>query len=161
VPAPAVARAARRRQCMRTHRRRALSTRHATITKHAMAVRAGTGAHTCAECTPANRCGSCWPSHCFVVRNYTTYKVKEYGSVSTRDKMMAEIYSRGPIALVACTLRHTNAQCRCGIAVTEKFENYSTGIYSELSDEGVSARVRAHAVTETDQSHPVHSRLGR
>jgi len=75
------------------------------------------------ECTPYNRCGSCWPDTCFTVANYTVFKAKEYGSVSGRDKMMAEIYHRGPIA--------------CGIAVTEKFENYTTGVYSELSTTGI------------------------
>ena len=66
------------------------------------------------------------------MQNYTTFKVKEFGSVAGRDKMMAEIYQRGPIA--------------CGIAVTEKFENYQSGVYSELSDTGVSGGLAFSAI---------------
>jgi len=76
------------------------------------------------ECTPMNRCGSCWPDSCFVVQNYTKYTVKEYGAVSGREKMMAEIYNRGPIA--------------CGVGVTPNFDkNYTGGIYAEKSDTGI------------------------
>lgn len=72
------------------------------------------------ECTKVNRCGSCWPDNCFVINKYTVTKAKEYGGVSGRDKMKAEIYSRGPIA--------------CGVASTPRFDNYTGGIYQEKTD---------------------------
>uniref|UniRef100_A0A0M3HNU0 cathepsin X n=1 Tax=Ascaris lumbricoides TaxID=6252 RepID=A0A0M3HNU0_ASCLU len=69
------------------------------------------------KCTPYNRCGSCWPDDCFSIRNYTLYKVGDFGRVSGLDKMKAEIYHNGPIA--------------CGIVATKAFEKYSGGIYKE------------------------------
>jgi len=69
-------------------------------------------------CDAFHRCGSCWPDNCFAVQNYTRYFVKEYGKVSGRENMMAEIHQRGPLA--------------CSIGATMKFElNYTGGVYSE------------------------------
>lgn len=72
------------------------------------------------SCTPDSRCGSCWPGDCFVVNNYKVYKAGQFGSVSGRDKMMAEIYKGGPIA--------------CGVAVSDSFQNYTGGIIAEDFD---------------------------
>lgn len=73
------------------------------------------------ECTPYHRCGSCWPDNCFAIQNYTRYYVKDFGVVAGREKMMAEIHNRGPIA--------------CSIGATPKFDlNYTGGIYTEYSD---------------------------
>lgn len=61
------------------------------------------------------------PEHCDPVTNFTRYFIKDYGEVSGRANMMAEIHSRGPIA--------------CSIGATSLFEfNYTTGIYHEFSD---------------------------
>jgi cathepsin X len=74
------------------------------------------------KCNPYNRCGTCWPGNCYAIQNYTRFYVKEYGSVSGRDAMMAEIHNRGPIA--------------CTIGGTGNFDfNYTSGIYTELADE--------------------------
>ncbi|MFH4977304.1 hypothetical protein AB6A40_004013 [Gnathostoma spinigerum] len=75
------------------------------------------------KCTMYNRCGSCWPNECFIIKNYTLYKVGDYGQVSGIKKMKAEIYHNGPIA--------------CGIAATEKFDSYAGGIYKEETDEPI------------------------
>ncbi|GMT10792.1 hypothetical protein PFISCL1PPCAC_2089, partial [Pristionchus fissidentatus] len=72
-------------------------------------------------CTPFYRCGHCWPGNCYGVKNYTRYYVNEYGKVSGREKIQAEIQSRGPLA--------------CGIGATPKFEfNYFGGVYAEKSN---------------------------
>ena len=52
---------------------------------------------------------------CFVPDEYLIYKVDEYAPVSGEEKMMQEIYQRGPIA--------------CGIAVPDGFMNYTGGIF--------------------------------
>lgn len=73
------------------------------------------------ECDPFHRCGTCWPDKCYGIENYTRYFIHDYGRLSGRENMMAEIHNRGPIA--------------CGIGATEPFDmRYTGGIYSEYSD---------------------------
>jgi len=77
------------------------------------------------SCTAENICKNCGfnltdPSaDCFAVKNPQRYYIKEHGVISGEDKMMAEIYARGPIA--------------CGVAVTPAFESYSGGIFNDTT----------------------------
>lgn len=71
-------------------------------------------------CKPFNRCGSCTPESCYTISDFKVWKVSTYGSCSGREQMMAEIFHKGPIS--------------CGIEATERFENYTGGIYTEYID---------------------------
>ncbi|XP_071819840.1 cathepsin Z-like [Apostichopus japonicus] len=65
------------------------------------------------SCVEFNQCGTCSPSSCVFLKNYTRYKVNDYGTIQGRDKMMAEIYEKGPIA--------------CGIMVTDAVDSFQGG----------------------------------
>lgn len=69
-------------------------------------------------CTAENQCYTCWPSSgCAAITNFKRYQVSQFGQVSGRENMMAEIYNRGPIS--------------CGIAADSAFEAYTGGVFSE------------------------------
>ncbi|EYC21789.1 hypothetical protein Y032_0018g3533 [Ancylostoma ceylanicum] len=75
------------------------------------------------HCDPFHRCGTCWPDNCFAVTNYTRHYITEYGPVSGRENMMAEIKKGGPIA--------------CSIGCTPEFDyNYTGGVYKQKSSQG-------------------------
>lgn len=70
----------------------------------------------CRDCT--------WPPpnpgekpNCWARKNFTRYYAEEYGYVRGVKNMKKEIWKRGPIG--------------CGLEVTDRFEKYAGGIYSE------------------------------
>ena len=72
-------------------------------------------------CSPIQQCMSCFDAanvtNCTVPSSFTRYKVSSWGSVSGVENMKEEIYNNGPIG--------------CGVEVTPRFENYTTGVYEE------------------------------
>lgn len=71
----------------------------------------------CKDCRgPPPAEGESGQENCWAVE-YKKYFVSDYYSLSGADKMKAELYKYGPIS--------------CGLEVTDGFEKYTGGIYSE------------------------------
>lgn len=75
-----------------------------------------------ATCSPIQQCKDCkrnsqHESECWAVPNFKRWYTSEYGSLNGPAAMKKEVFARGPIS--------------CGIYVTDKFEAYTGGIYSE------------------------------
>ena len=74
------------------------------------------------SCSDIQTCKNCkwnpdFSQNCWAVNSYPKWYVKEYGSVRGPDAMKKELLARGPMS--------------CQIMVTNNFENYVGGIYSE------------------------------
>ena len=76
-------------------------------------------------CDPIDVCRECQgpppaegePTTCWAVTNFRKYYASDYYSLRGADQMKAEIYKYGPIS--------------CGLMVTDDFQAYTGGIYSE------------------------------
>ncbi|XP_071091644.1 cathepsin Z-like [Haliotis cracherodii] len=72
------------------------------------------------ECNQFNQCGTCRPGNqCEYIQNYTRWFVADYGTISGREVLMAEIFKNGPVS--------------CSIVTTKKFHAYTGGIYREFN----------------------------
>lgn len=73
----------------------------------------------CRDCnSPVPAEGESGLENCWAVTNFKRHYVSDHYSIRGADKMKAEIYKNGPIS--------------CGMDVTDAFELYEGGIYSEV-----------------------------
>merc|ERR1719375_249352 len=70
-------------------------------------------------CNDFNRCGDCVTfGRCHAVKEYTKFRVSEYGYVRGTDKIKAEIFARGPVS--------------CSIMSTDGLHSYKGGVHKEF-----------------------------
>lgn len=69
-------------------------------------------------CSAIDICKNCLDSSCWAVSSYPAWTVSQIGTVVGPDNMKKEIFSRGPIV--------------CPIMSTKKFEQYTSGVFSEF-----------------------------
>ena len=91
------------------------------ITDETCAIYRARGHDNGEACSAQLKCDNCdhTTKKCFAVDKHLVYNTDEYGKVSGEDKMIQEIYQRGPIA--------------CGVAVPPKMENYTSGIFNDTT----------------------------
>ena len=71
-------------------------------------------------CTEEIKCKNCHPGGaCDYPTGYLIYGVEQYAPINGEDKMMNEIFQRGPIS--------------CGVSVTDDFEKYKGGIITDAT----------------------------
>ena len=79
-------------------------------------------------CNDMNRCMDCPPGEeCHAVKEYKRYKVGDYGYVSGKDNMKAEIFARGPIS--------------CYVDVTQEFLDYTGGVFVENDHQSLGGHI--------------------
>ncbi|KAK7114155.1 cathepsin Z-like [Littorina saxatilis] len=70
------------------------------------------------DCQPFNQCGTCAPGNsCTVIRQHAVWRVADYGDVTGRTNIMAEVFANGPIS--------------CSIMATTELDSYKGGIFSQ------------------------------
>lgn len=74
------------------------------------------------SCSPIQKCKNCkwnpdFSQNCWPITQYPVWKVSQYGSVLGPDAMKKELLARGPMS--------------CQMMVTNQFETYTGGIYSQ------------------------------
>ena len=80
------------------------------------------------ECNDMNRCKDCEPDEpCKPIKEYKRYKVGDFGDVSGKENMKAEIFARGPIS--------------CYVSVTQEFLDYQGGIFVDHTHKSLGGHI--------------------
>lgn len=68
------------------------------------------------KCSEQVKCQTCDQNGCYTPEKYLKYTVSEYGFLSGEQKIMNEVYQRGPVA--------------CSIYATQQLDDYTGGIFT-------------------------------